>query len=224
MNNNQGLHISRQNLGLNISDSVTRFEAIQETVAAGGDINRTDARGYTYLTDWIERLYMEVADQIENDDGDRDSAVHPWYKASLEERGLLPMLNWFFDAGLDPNGDQMIPWPDHPEDAGTDSALMFTVGKLDYPLTEYLLQHGVDPNKRVDIDERPGHHAEDPECYYMDDLDIELESASGERAQLCVDMAKLLLQYGQIYRGGSCIEMSEDGREILSVHRMIMKH
>lgn len=226
MSNNQGLRISRQSLGLSISDAIAMFKAIRSVVAKGGDINHTNAEGYTYLTDWITRLYGEIDDQTIDDDNDDDlweSFVRPWFKASLEERGLLPMLDWFFEAGIDPNGDQLISRFEN-DDLWTCSALEFAVETLDFPMTEYLLQHGADPNKRIGISDQTGQHPDDPEDYYMEDLDIKLESAEGERAQICVDIAKLLLQYGQIYHGGFCIEMSEDGKEIVSVHRMRMRY
>lgn len=222
--------ITGKSMDYDMSEAVSAFRKIQERVASGADINEIDDRGCTCLTNFIELFYNVVEIRIGEEckgmtDKELDAYVHPWIKAGLAERGLLNMFDWFFENGIDPNGDRMIYDSHDPLDAGTDSALEIAVAAEDYPMIEYLLEHGADPNKRISIDEFPGHRPDDPENWYMDDIDIKfMNYVSGERAQLCADIANLLLRHGQIYYGGLCIDMSEDGRKIENIHGIRYLH
>ncbi len=197
------------------------FETIKREVNNGGDINKTDSGGRTRLTQLLDKYYHEtwsdenvpICKRYCMEKGVEPIAfdeqyVEDYQRKSLNERGLLDILEWFFDHGADPNGDVLI-WDDY--GCETDSSLMLAVVNLDYYLARYLLKHGADPNKRICYDNTDYYPVDSPDPFLIEDIDIQLWDALGEKRELCGRMARLLIDHGQKHHGLMCMTIDENG-------------
>ncbi len=190
------------------------YEAIRAFVAGGGDLNICNDRGHSLLACFVEGYYYYEDEDPEelalwdlHDEGDYDfwdEYVHKYQRTPLEDRpsNILEKLEYLFAHGVDPNLCIMV-------NGSTETALMHSVCRHDYYMTKYLLEHGADPGVR--LFPKPDYETRDREYWLMDELDVSIMNGDkGDRANLTLNVAHLLWEYGLRDWGGYCIDIDKN--------------
>lgn len=169
----------------------------------------TNIDGRTALSEFIWLVETEVyvqSGRLINEDGtrlDESSMLLPFAEQSLEERGLVEMLDWFIDFGVDPNMDKLLVI-DH--EGSLETGMLAAIKNCDVAMVEYLLKHGCDLVQTLEYHpymappEEWNNEASGSNNDYVTKLASLISEASGERFEGYKRIAVLFNEYGHYFR------------------------